>query len=302
MANLPTLAQLRHLVALQDMLNFSRAAERTFVTQSTLSASIRELELVLAARLVERDKRNVAFTDLGTEVAQRARRILADAADMVELCQRAATPFSGRLRLSAIPTIAPFVFPKLLPALRKKYPALQCFLREDQTHKLLEKLRNAEIDIGIVALPFDVPDTLETLAIADDPFVYVSAAPNALSARALAVSKLEDEQLLLLEDGHCLREHAISACSMSSGAQARTLAATSLPTLVQMVESGLGSTLLPQLAVNGGLLVGRALHVRALTPRPPARTLALAFRKTTSRRNEIGLLHALLVKQLAVLR
>ena len=299
MANLPTLAQLRHLVALQDSLNFSRAAERTFITQSTLSASIRELESGLEARLVERDKRNVAFTDLGTEVAQRARRILADAADMVELCQHAAMPFSGRLRLSAIPTIAPFVFPKLLPALRKKYPALQCFLREDQTHMLLEKLRNAEIDIGIFALPFDVPEALETLAIADDPFVHVSATPNAPSARALALAKLEDEQLLLLEDGHCLREHAIRACQLSGNAQARTLAATSLPTLVQMVEAGLGSTLLPQLAVSGGLLAGRALHVRAIAPRPPARLLALVFRKTTSRRNEIALLHGLLLKQLA---
>ncbi len=302
MANLPTLAQLRHLIALQDSLNFSRAAERTFITQSTLSASIRELESALEGHLVERDKRNVAFTDLGAEVAQRARQILADATDMVELCQRAAKPFTGRLRLSAIPTIAPFVFPKLLPALRKKYPALLCFLREDQTLTLLEKLRHAEIDIGIFALPFAVPDALETLPIADDPFVFVSAAPTSPSVRAQAVTKLEEEQLLLLEDGHCLREHAISACHISGDAQMRTLAATSLPTLVQMVESGLGSTLLPQLAVSGGLLAGRALHVRALTPRPPARKLALVFRKTTSRRNEIALLRALLVKQLTVIK
>ena len=297
MSALPTLTQLRHLVALQEVLNFSRAAERMFVTQSTLSASIKELESVLDLRLVERNQRNVAFTDDGIEVASRARRILGETSDLVEYCERAIVPFSGKLRLSAIPTIAPFVFPKLLPALGNSYPNLKCFLREDQTLTLLEKLRNAEIDIGIFALPFDVPEALETMDIAQDPFVFVSATAVAPNARALATTKLEHEQLLLLEDGHCLREHAISACAISAQAQGRTLAATSLPTLVQMVESGLGSTLLPQLAISGGLLAGRALYVRALTPRPPARTLALVFRKTTSRRNEIGLLHALLVRQ-----
>ncbi len=290
MAALPTLSQLRHLIALNETLNFSRAAERSFVTQSSLSASIKELEALLEAQLVERDKRNVAFTDLGLDVVGRARAILAQTHDLVAACSNSHAPFVGRFRLSAIPTIAPFVFPKLLPRLLRKYSQLQCYLREEQTHVLLESVRTGQVEAGILALPFALPDALEAIAIASDSFLFVSGEVTTEKTRALPIDRLQREPLLLLEDGHCLREHAIASCRIGVGAQERAISATSLSTLVQMVESGLGSTLLPQLAVSGGILAGHKLFARAITPKPPARTIAMVLRKTSSRKEEIRLL------------
>jgi LysR family transcriptional regulator, hydrogen peroxide-inducible genes activator len=290
MSTLPTLAQLRHLIALHEALHFSRAAERCFVTQSTLSASIKELESALGAQLVERDKRNVAFTDLGEEVVQRARAIVAQAEDLVAACNDSHAPFVGKFRLNAIPTIAPFVFPKLLPVLRRSYPQLQCYLREEQTLALLESVRSGQADAGILALPFALPDALEAIEIAADPFVFVSSKVSNENARALPIDRLQREPLLLLEDGHCLRAHAITSCRIGSDAQERAISATSLATLVQMVESGLGATLLPQLAVSGGILAGHSLFARAITPKPPARIIAIVVRKTSSRKAEITLL------------
>jgi LysR family transcriptional regulator, hydrogen peroxide-inducible genes activator len=290
MSALPTLSQLRHLIALHETLHFSRAAERCFVTQSSLSASIKELESALGAQLVERDKRNVAFTDLGVDVVQRARAILAQTEDLVAACDSSHAPFVGKFRLNAIPTIAPFVFPKLLPILRRRYGQLQCYLREEQTLALLESVRSGQADAGILALPFALPDALEAIEIASDPFLFVSSEITNEKTRALPIERLQREPLLLLEDGHCLRAHAITSCRIGSDAQERAISATSLSTLVQMVESGLGSTLLPQLAVNGGILAGHTLFARAITPKPPARTIAIVFRKTSSRKAEIALL------------
>jgi LysR family transcriptional regulator, hydrogen peroxide-inducible genes activator len=290
MSALPTLSQLRHLIALHETLHFSRAAERCFVTQSSLSASIKELESSLGAQLVERDKRNVAFTDLGVDVVQRARVVLAQAEDMVAACNSSHAPFVGKFRLNAIPTIAPFVFPKLLPKLRRRYSQLQCYLREEQTLALLESVRSGQADAGIFALPFALPDALAAIEIASDPFVFVSSESTNEKTRALPIERLQREPLLLLEDGHCLRAHAIASCRIGSDAQERAISATSLSTLVQMVESGLGSTLLPQLAVSGGILAGHTLFARTITPKPPARTIAIVFRKTSSRKAEIALL------------
>ncbi len=299
MTPLPTLSQLRHLIALHDTLNFSRAADRCFVTQSTLSASIKELESLLDVVLVERDKRNVAFTDLGHDVVLRAQAVLANTQDLVAACRNSDAPFVGRFRLAAIPTVAPFIFPKLLPILRRRYPQLQCYLREEQTLPLIERVRAGEADAGILALPFDLPDALATIEIANDPFMFVDNAPGTATARALPIERLQREPLLLLEDGHCLREHAIASCRIGRDAQERAISATSLSTLVQMVESGLGSTLLPKLAIDNGILAGHALYARTITPKPPARIIALVYRKTSSRKAEINLLAQALIGLLA---
>jgi LysR family transcriptional regulator, hydrogen peroxide-inducible genes activator len=290
MAALPTLVQLRHLIALHETHNFSRAAERVFVTQSSLSASLRELESSLETKLVERDKRNVTFTDVGAEVVARARVIVAQCQDLVEAASNTRAPFVGRFRLSAIPTIAPFVFPKLLSKLRRRYSELQCYLREEQSLALIERVRAGETDAGILALPFALPDALSTIELANDPFLFVTSELGAASSRAFPIDRLQRETLLLLEDGHCLRDHAIASCRLGADAQERAITATSLSTLVQMVGSGLGTTLLPQLAIRGGILEGHKLFARAITPKPPARTLALTFRKTSSRSAEFALL------------
>jgi LysR family hydrogen peroxide-inducible transcriptional activator len=286
MTALPTLTQLRHLLALHSTLNFTRAAEAVFITQSTLSASIRELETTLEARLVERDKRNVMFTDLGQEVVRRAQALVADTNDLVRACHQHSHPFRGKLVLSAIPTIAPYLFPKLLPLLRRRYTQATFYLREEQTLAVLNQVRNAQTDIGVIALPFDTPDAFTVLPVREDPFLFVSRDTPALHSKALPLARLNAEPLLLLEDGHCLRDHAIAACSLDQLAQRRAVSATSVTTLLQMVESGVGSTLLPELAVRGGALRALRLCAQPIRPTPPARTLALVLRKTSSRQRE----------------
>ncbi len=301
MSFLPTITQLRHLTALFESQHFSRAAARCYVTQSTLSASIKDLEEGLGARLVERDKRNVAFTDIGIDIVNRAHETLACVSDLVAACDASKTPFSGRIRLSAIPTIAPFIFPKLLAQLRRRYAAAQCYLREEQTHVVLENVRAGHADIGIIALPFEIPASLETRTFAKDDFfcVHHSKARSPVPPLAISAERLQAETLLLLEDGHCLRDHAITACKLGAEAQTRAVSATSLSTLIEMVDSGIGSTILPALAINGGLLKGRKLVAHKITPRPPSRSLALVFRKTSTRKIEIDFLHAQLASLVA---
>ena len=289
MAALPSLQQLRYLIALDEERHFGRAADKSFITQSTLSASLRDLESTLDVTLVERDRRHVAFTAIGDAVAARARDLISQANDLTELCASSRNPLTGTFRLGVIPTIAPFALPTSLATIRTQFPKLKLFLREDLTAVCLERLLASALDAALIALPYDLPAGIETLPLFDDEFLFVTADAKLGSAQSpLPIEKIDSDQLLLLEDGHCLRDHAIAACSLQSLQTNRTLSATSLITLTHMVASGLGHTLLPELAIAGGVLSGSSLYARRFTPRGPSRTIALAFRKTSARRDEIA--------------
>jgi len=296
MAALPSLRQLNYLVALAEHLNFTRAAAACFVTQSTLSAGLKELESTLGANLVERDRQRVVITPLGAEVAARARSLIAQAEDLVELASGAAEPMSGTLRLGVIPTIAPFLLPRILPGLRAKYPKLKLLLREDLTASLLARLRAAQLDFALIALPYDTGGLLEQPLFDDEFWLAGRAEDPAFKAKRLAVTAPVAERLLLLEEGHCLREHTLAACARSSTPNASGIEATSLLTLVQMVESGIGLALVPEIALKSGLLQRTGLVARPLAPPAPRRTLALVARPSSARTAESQLLADFIVE------
>lgn len=283
MTALPSLKQLQYLVALAAQLNFTRAAAACFVTQSTLSAGIKELEDILGARLVERDRQNVLMTPLGAEVAARAQAILAAAQDLAELAAGAAAPMSGLLRLGAIPTIAPFLLPRALPLLRARHPALRLALREDLTAALLARLRDGQLDFALIALPHDTAG-LRVEPLFDDALWLVGRKDDPqVKPRTVPVTPALTDRLLLLEEGHCLRDHALLACGAAQPAAAGGVEATSLLTLVQMVESGFGIGLVPEMAVKSGLAQSPTLVVRPLAKPAPHRTVALVARASTPR-------------------
>ena len=217
MRALPSLRQLAYLVELSERLNFHAAAQAQFVTQSTLSAGIRELENLLGVQLVERDKRSVRLTDAGQKVTERARALLSEADDLLETARSAAAPLSGPLRFGAIPTIAPFLLPDVLPLLRRAHQALTLYLREDFTARLLERLASGDLDIALIALPYDTGE-LYVRELFKDEFRFV-APPGSplLRERTINVRKIDTREVLLLEEGHCLREHAIEACGPRRG-------------------------------------------------------------------------------------
>ena len=282
MAAMPSLRQLRYLLALAEHLNFTRAAEACFVSQSTLSTGLKELEATLGVQLVERDKQSVALTAVGEQVLARARQVLTAAEDLSDFAADAARPMQGQLRLGVIPTIAPFVLPAVMPALREKFPQLQLALREDLTAHLLERLLNRQLDFALIALPYDTAD-LRVLPLYKDKFWLVGRESDAsITGRAIQLSTEWTERLLLLEEGHCLREHALQACRATEVASVDGIEATSLLTLVQMVASGMGVALLPEMAIQSGLLDNLSLKSRPLAPPAPERTIALVTRSTSA--------------------
>ena len=281
MTALPSLRQLRYLLALAEHLNFTRAAEASFVSQSTLSTGLKELESTLGVQLVERDKQNVALTAVGEAVVTRARQVLAAAEDLSDFASDASRPMQGALRLGVIPTIAPFVLPGLMPILREKFPALRLALREDLTAHLLDRLRNRQLDFALIALPYDTDD-LQVHPLYKDKFWLVGRENDpAITGRSIRLSSEWTERLLLLEEGHCLRDHALQACNATEVASVDGVEATSLLTLVQMVASGMGVALLPEMALQSGLLGNLALKSRPLAPPAPERVIALVTRRTS---------------------
>jgi LysR family hydrogen peroxide-inducible transcriptional activator len=288
---LPSPQQLRYLTALAEHGHFGRAAEACAVTQSTLSAGLIALERSLDSAILERSaptKRPV-FTPLGLELVARARTALAALEAVAETAAAARDPLSGPLRLGVIPTIGPFLLPRLMPALRATFPRLRLWLREDLTERLVTGLEAGRLDLLLLALP--AAGTMETLPLGEDAFMLAMPREHHLAARdRVAVSALAGERLLLLEDGHCLRAHAEAACGLPRGVAAageESFAATSLHTLVQMVAGGLGVTLLPRLALEGGVLAGAPIEVRALEgTSTPGRMLALAWRPKSPRAGE----------------
>lgn len=286
MAALPSLRQLRYLLALAEHLNFTRAAEASFVSQSTLSTGLKELESTLGVQLVERDKQRVALTPVGTEVVARAQQVLSAAEDLSDFALDASRPMQGQLRLGVIPTIAPFVLPTVMPALREKFPQLQLALREDLTAHLLQRLRHRQLDFALIALPYDT-DGLRVLPLYKDKFWLVGRDKDpAITGRAIQLSSAWTERLLLLEEGHCLRDHALQACRATEVASVDGMEATSLLTLVQMVASGMGVALLPEMAIDSGMLDNLSLKFRPLAPPAPERVVALVTRPTSAHMTE----------------
>jgi LysR family hydrogen peroxide-inducible transcriptional activator len=287
---LPSLQQLRFLCALAEQCHFGRAAESCAVTQSTLSGGIKELEARLGVTLFERSHRHVMLTPLGKEIATRAQRLLVDAEELVGLARNAQEPLSGPLRFGVIPTVGPYVLPSLLPHLGATLPKLKLYVREAPTPVLLDKLAGGELDILLAAIPYELGD-VEAMEIAEDPIVVAMPRSHPLGRHKLVTrDDLAREQLLLIEDGHCLRSHSLQACRIVDPVRNEVFQATSLRTLVQMVAAELGITLMPQIAVDSELASTRNIVVRPLSPDKPFRTLVLAWRPTSSRGAEFRML------------
>ena len=290
--NLPSLRQLQFLDALAREKSFSRAAESMHVTQPTLSTAIRELEGILDVQLVEREARGATLTPTGSEIVKRARALLSDAEDLVAAAKGASEPLYGAFRLGAIPTIAPFVLPRVMKHLKSAYPNLTLYLREDQTARLLDDLRARRIDAALIALPY-AANGIETITVFEDEFLLAAPKGHPLTeAGRLSPEDLAPHDVLLLEDGHCLRDHALSVCKMPSVRDGGEVSATSLHTLIQMVDGGLGVSLIPRLAADSGL--GRGLDVSIQPFSPPAigRSIGVAWRAGSSRQEDAKLVAA----------
>ena len=290
MANLPSMKQLRYLVALADEKHFGHAARACFVAQSTLSAGILELEDQLGTPVAERTNRKVILTSLGENLAERARRILRETEDLVQFAAAEQGPLTGEFHLGVIPTIAPYLLPSVLPKLRNDYPDLKLFIREEQTDHLLEKLNSGAIDAAILALPYPM-DGITSAFIGKDRFQVACPAGHLLSEKkAISIAELANEPLLLLEDGHCLRDHALAACDLAGRQSNLGFEATSLPTLTQMVAGGLGLTLLPQMAIDAGIARGLDIAIIPLEHQPADREIGICWRTTSTRAVEIQIL------------
>lgn len=283
MTTLPSLRQLHYLVMLSEHLNFSRAAECCFVTQSTLSSGVKELEEMLGIQLVERDKKNVLMTPVGLDVVLRARNILTDARELVDMAAHSGKPMTGLLRLGVIPTIAPFWLPRCLPQFRKRHPDLQLALREDVTNNLLARLDDGRLDMALIALPYDTANLRVEPLFDEDLWLICRSGDSGLRNTPLELTPAITEQLLLLEEGHCLRDHALYACGRSAGPVKAGLEATSLLTLVQMVESGLGVGLIPEMALHSGFTESPNLSACRIAEPAPKRTIALVARRSSAR-------------------
>ena len=289
---LPTLRQLHYLKLLAEHGSFSRAAEAAHVTQPTLSAGIAELEKILGAPVVDRARAGVILSAVGEEVVGQAQSILTRTEDLVQAARASGQPLSGRFRLGVIPTVAPFLLPSALPKLRKAYPKLRLFLREDLTHRLVATLKAGGLDAVLIALPYDLAG-LDYAHVEDDELFAALPADHPLSNSAkVDPSRLNSDELILLEDGHCLRGHALAACGLDAPKAygEESFAATSLPTLVQMVGSGLGVSFLPAMAVQAGLAESASVTVRPLAALNPSREIVVAWRTGSSRAAEGRLL------------
>ena len=290
MARQPTLKQLKYLTAVAEHAHFGNAAKACHVSQSTLSAAVLDLEDTLGSALVERNNRRVILTVLGQDVVQRGRNILMEVDDLVSVCEASAEPFTGKMRFGVIPTIAPYILPHLLKRLRRKHPDFQLFIREDLSAHLVAALQQGELDVLLLALPYPA-DNVETMHLFDDEFLFACPRDHALaSAKRVSTADLKQQDLLLLEDGHCLRDHALEACKLSDSELSIPYQATSLNTIVQMVANGIGVTLLPEMALDAKILSGTDVMARPFHERNVARSIGLMWRRKTPRRAEFTLL------------
>jgi LysR family hydrogen peroxide-inducible transcriptional activator len=281
------LKDLRYLVAVADTRHFGRAAERSFVSQPTLSAQLKKLEEYLGVQLIERAPKRVALTAAGEEIVERARRILEASEEIIELARGHRDPLAGRIKLALLPTIGPYLLPNVAAKLRKQLPRLELMLYEYQTDTMLEKLHSGEIDVGILALPVQM-DGLESHVLYREPFTVAMPASHKLAGKpSIRVEDLSHETLLLLEDGHCLRDQALDVCSGTDVHEKQDFRATSLETLRQMVAAGVGITLLPELAGRGAYGNARGVTIKPFAKPVPTRTIGAVWRKSSARREAI---------------
>lgn len=286
----PTLKQLQYLAALHEHEHFGRAADACFVSQSTLSAGLRDLEALLGVVLVERTKRNVRFTPLGNAVVAKAHRILREAEELSELVQSSGQPLSGEMRMSVIPTIAPFLLPRMLPRLRRERPKLKLFLREEPSAAAVESLHHGRSDCVLLALPYATGEVEKETIELDAFFVAFPKDDPRDPPAEIPPSLIDEHRLLLLEDGHCLKDHALAACNRPELRANATMIGTSLHTLVQMVDNGLGLTMLPEMALDAGILNGTNVVARPLKSDNANREIALVWRKNSPRGDEFRML------------
>jgi LysR family hydrogen peroxide-inducible transcriptional activator len=293
-----TLKQLRYLAALAEHRHFGRAAEACSVTQPALSMQIRDLEKDLGCDLVERRPGDVILTEVGAEVAQRADRVLAAARDLTDFARHSGRTLTGRLRLGVSPTLAPYVLPRVLPALQQRFPDLQVELRETQTDTLMGELVRGSLDAVLLALPVDESD-IETLALFDDPFLLAIPAADPRSDRArIDARDIDQRRLILLEEGHCLRDQTLAFCATARTSVPSSLGATSLATVMQMVANGYGVTLLPRIALPVEARDKRVKVLRFRDPEP-ARKIGLAWRRTSPRKADFAALGKIITETLA---
>ncbi|WP_256646364.1 DNA-binding transcriptional regulator OxyR [Thermomonas paludicola] len=276
------LRDLKYLVALADLRHFGQAAEACFVSQPTLSTQIRKLEEELGVTLIERAPRNIMLTAAGQDVVQRARRIVADVEEMKESARRSRDPESGTLRLGVFPTLGPYLLPHIIPGLRERFPQLELLLVEEKSDVLLQRLRDGKLDAALLALPLH-DEQLQAQFLFDEPFLLAVPARHPLARKkTLRIEALNEETLLLLEDGHCLRDQALDVCRLSGAQEKSGFRATSLETLRQMVASGVGVTLLPALSVHAPIVQPDGIQLVPFTAPAPNRRIALVWRKSSA--------------------
>lgn len=285
----PTIRQLQYFVALTESEHFGRAAERCFVSQSAFSNAIKELEATLDAQLVDRTNRNVTITATGREAAVQARVVLRDLDSLVEAARGQNEPLSGELRLGVIPTIAPFMLPDALPKLRAQYPDLRLLLIEDQTQRIYERLMEGQLDILLVALPWQMQGVEELPLFRDAFCLACHQHTKHVEPENYRFNRLDSDSILLLEDGHCLREHALAACKIRNTRKISRFGASSLLTLIEMVDADLGVTFLPEMARGSSLLRNTRVKLHPLGERS-YRTVGLVWRKGSQRVEEFSLL------------
>jgi LysR family transcriptional regulator, hydrogen peroxide-inducible genes activator len=285
----PTIKQLQYLVALREHGHFGKAADATFVTQSTLSAGLRELEASLGVTLVERTRRVVRFTALGERIADKAVRVLRESEELAEMARAEGKPLHGELRMGVIPTIAPFLLPAMLPRLRTQWPKLKLYLREETSQAACEALNRGQLDCVLLALPYGCGD-VDSAPLFDDQLFVAYPKGEAPSGKMVDVDAIDEGRLLLLEDGHCLKDHALSACNRPDLRAHATMMGTSLHTLVQMVDNGLGLTFVPAMAIEAGILEGTSVDAKPLRSDHGYRRIALIWRRSSPRENEFRML------------
>jgi LysR family hydrogen peroxide-inducible transcriptional activator len=291
----PTIKQLQYLVALREHGHFGKAADSCFVTQSTLSAGLRDLETLLGVTLVERTRRVVRFTALGEKVADKAIRVLREAEELTEMARADGQPLHGELRMGVIPTIAPFLLPAMLPRLRREWPSLKLYLREETSQAACEALHRGQLDCVLLALPYPCGE-VDSAALFDDRLFVAFPDGEAPRGPSVDVEAIDENRMLLLEDGHCLKDHALAACNRPELRANAAMMGTSLHTLVQMVDNGLGVTFVPAMAIEAGILEGTHVDAKPLRSDLGFRRIALIWRRSSPREPEFQLLAATLRK------
>ena len=293
---LPTIKQLRYFVALNETEHFGRAAEACFVSQSAFSNAIQELESLLEVQLVDRTNRSVTITAMGQQLATQARLCLRDVESLVEMARGQREPLTGELHLGVIPTIAPFILPAALPKLRRKFPELELYLHEDQSQRIYDRLMDGELDVLLLALPYDMRG-VDIMPLFKDRFALAYRhGTKRVDPDNYRFSRLDADSILLLEDGHCLRDHALAACKIRNTQKVRRIGASSILTLVEMVDADLGITFLPELARDSLILKNTRVRMKPLEE-DSYRTIGLAWRKGTDREEEFRMLGEFLAEQ-----